>query len=79
MRDRPSDRHRTIAERTLGRKLAPTEVVDHHNTDKGDNSPANLTPMPRGAHSRSHTNPRRRHLAKLTKALTMVRDGRKDY
>jgi hypothetical protein len=79
MRDRPTDRHRTLTERELGRTLGPNEVVDHVDTDKANNTPANRRVMSRSAHSKSHATPARRAHAKLVKALTMVRDGRKDY
>lgn len=34
--------HRVVAERMLGRKLLPEEVVHHINRDKHDNDPSNL-------------------------------------
>jgi hypothetical protein len=35
--------HRWVAEKKLGRKLDPEEVVHHENRDKLDNDPKNLT------------------------------------
>lgn len=35
--------HRWVAEKKLGRKLDPGEVVHHENRDKLDNDPKNLT------------------------------------
>lgn len=77
MRDRKSDAHRAIAERKIGRKLQPTEVVDHLNEDKSDNSPANLEPKQRGAHTAQHN--RGRGLSKLRAALRMHQEGKKIY
>lgn len=77
LRDRKSDAHRAVAERKVGRKLGPNEVVDHLNEDKTDNSPANLEPKPRGAHTAQHN--RARGLSKLRAALRMHREGKKIY
>lgn len=78
MRDRKSDSaHRTAAERKIGRKLQPSEVVDHLNEDKGDNSPANLDPKQRGAHTVQHN--RSRGLSKLRAALRMHKEGKRIY
>ncbi len=68
MRDRKSDSaHRQVAERKIGRRLLPSEVVDHVNEEKTDNSPANVRPMDRSAHTTHHN--RTRQLSKLRKAL----------
>mgnify|MGYP001561251732 FL=1 len=78
MRDRPSDTtHRRTAEAKLGRKLAPSEVVDHLNEDKTDNSPINLAVKARNVHTAEHN--RRRHLSKLHAALRMERERKKLY
>ena len=68
MRDRPSlSNHRAVAEAKLGRKLLPTEVVDHADEDKANNDPANLTAQDRGAHTARHN--ANRGLSKLRRAL----------
>jgi hypothetical protein len=77
MRDRPNDEHRRALEAKLGRKLLPSEIADHVNEDKGDNSPANLRPMDRGEHTAHHN--RRRTTGQLVKALSMFRRGEKSY
>ena len=78
MRDRKSDTtHRSAAERKLGRKLGANEVVDHLDEDKSNNSPANLDPKPRGAHTAQHN--RARGLSKLRASLRMHKEGRKLY
>ncbi len=78
MRDRKSDTaHRRAAEVKIGRKLKPSEVVDHLNEDKTDNSPANLDPKQRGAHTAQHN--RSRGLSKLRASLRMHREGKKIY
>lgn len=46
--------HIAVAERALGRRLAPNEVVHHMNEVKTDNAPVNLEPMPRGKHASLH-------------------------
>ncbi len=78
MRDRKSDTaHRKVLEAKLGRKLLPTEVADHLNEDKADNTPANLAAKGRGAHTTQHN--KGRGLSKLRRALTAYRDGKKVY
>jgi hypothetical protein len=77
MRDRPSDTHRTLTEARLKRKLGPDEIVHHENEAKDDNSAANLTVVPRGAHTASHN--RTRGLSKLRASLAMQKNGRKLY
>jgi hypothetical protein len=77
MRDRPNDKHRQVAEAKLGRKLLPTEVVDHVDEDKANNAPANLSPEDRGAHTAKHN--KNRGLSKLRSALRMTKEGRKLY
>lgn len=75
MRDRKSDSaHRRTLEAKLGRKLKPTEVAHHADEDKANNAPANLTAVPRGAHSAQHA--KGRGLSKLRGALRAVRDFR---
>lgn len=46
--------HREVAERVLGRRLTPNEVVHHINGRKGDNRPENLCVMRRRAHDAYH-------------------------
>ena len=77
MRDRPSDAHKAILERKLGRPLAPNEVTDHVDEDKANNAPSNLAPEDRGAHTAKHN--AQRGLSKLRSSLRMVHDGRKLY
>lgn len=78
MRDRKSDTaHRNAAETKLGRKLLPSEVVDHIDEDKANNAPANLAAKPRGAHTAQHN--RGRGLSKLRAALRMHAEGKKIY
>lgn len=50
--------HRLVAEQTLGRPLAPGEVVHHIDHDPLNNAPDNLQVMTRGEHSWLHTNER---------------------
>ena len=78
MRDRKSDVvHRRALEAKLGRKLLPTEITEHINEDKADQSPTNLKAMPRGAHTTQHN--KGRGLSKLRKALRDIRDGKRLY
>lgn len=77
MRDRPNDQHRTIAERKLGRKLGPDEVVDHADEDKANNAPTNLDVKSRSAHTAGHN--RQRGLSKLRASLRMFKEGKKLY
>lgn len=77
MRDRPTDEHRAIASRKMGRPLHKGEDVAHSDDDKSNNDPSNLTVMAHGEHS-SHTG-RTGSLRKLRKALTMHKRGEKLY
>lgn len=78
MRDRKSDTaHRTALETKLGRKLLPNEVADHLDEDKSNNTPANLQPMDRGAHTTHHN--RHRTLSRLRAAISKNYQGKKLY
>ena len=63
MRDRSIDIHRTIA----GVPPGDPRVVHHRDEDKTNNSPANLEPEDRAAHTAAHN--KARGLSKLRKAL----------
>lgn len=79
MRDRPTDTHRRIAERKLGRKLGPNEIVHHGDENKENNDDSNLTVEARGKHTAHHN--RTRRVSKLRESLRLVggRDHRKLY
>ncbi len=77
MRDRPSDKHRTVAEQKLGRPIKPGHDVDHLDENKDNNAPANLHETPHAAHTAKSN--RSRTTAKLQKALAMVHKGIKSY
>lgn len=78
MRDRPNDTtHRRVLEAKLGRPLKPTEVADHADEDKSNNTPANLSAKDRGAHTTQHN--RARGLSKLRAALRMPQERKKAY
>jgi hypothetical protein len=46
--------HRLVAERKLGRPLAPGEVVHHRDENGKNNDPDNLEVMTQGHHMREH-------------------------
>lgn len=71
--------YRKSVERRLGQKLGPDTVVDHVNADHSDDTPSNLRPMERAAHSRRHTDPSIKTLAKLQRSLGMVKRRQKLY
>ena len=79
MRDRKSDSHRKIAAATLGRPIKSGHDIDHLDSNKANNSPANLKETPHSEHSKLTQSPGRRSLAKLQKALSMVKRGEKSY
>jgi hypothetical protein len=71
MRDRKSDAHTKVL------TVKPNEIRHHRDEDKSNNTPENLTPMTRGAHTRLHNQTRK--LGRLRKALTMQKRGEKLY
>lgn len=78
MRDRPNDDHRKVAQAAIGRALLPSEVVDHRDENKANNTTANLRVMDRAAHTAEH-NRTRGGLSRLRKSLSMVDRGEKLY
>lgn len=52
--------HRIIAERMLGRKLRPDEVVHHIDGNKRNNAPENLMVLTRAEHAKLHADLKRR-------------------
>ena len=79
MRDRKTDQHRKVAQRTLGRPIKPDHDIDHLNENKADNSPANLVEKPHGAHSRDTQSKGRKSLRALQKSLTMPQRRERQY
>ena len=79
MRDRKTDGYRAVAARTLGRPIKPGHDIDHRNSNKEDNSPANLQELPHGVHSSKTGKKENRTLAKLQRALAIGRSERKLY
>lgn len=77
MRDRPNERHRTLTEAELGRKLGRDEIVHHRDEDKANNAKDNREVVPRGKHTSDHN--RGRGLSKLRAALRMVKEKKVLY
>jgi hypothetical protein len=46
--------HRVVAERSIGRRLRPAEIVHHRDGNKQNNSPDNLEVVPSNAHHQYH-------------------------
>jgi len=63
--------HQLVAEKMLGRRLKPEEIVHHRDGDKGNNSPANIEVCD------GHPEHNRQHLGKLT--AKQVREIRRLY
>ena len=65
--------HRWIAEKMLGKKLKPNEVVHHINEDKLDNNPDNLAVLPdQDTHERIHGYKNKKGWNILTKMMDMM-------
>lgn len=52
--------HRAVAEKKIGRKLLPCEVVHRKDHNKRNNAPGNIEVMTRVEHSRMHALERHR-------------------
>jgi hypothetical protein len=46
--------HRVVAEKMIGRKLSPDEVVHHKDNNRANNIPSNLEVMTRSEHTSLH-------------------------
>lgn len=77
MRDRPTDVHRVVAQRKVGRPLRKTEIVHHRDENKRNNAPANLDVQERSAHTVEHN--KARGLSRLRRALRSFSEKRKVY
>jgi hypothetical protein len=53
-RDGYAREHQVVAEKKIGRRLRPDEIVHHKNDDRTDNRPENLEVKTRSEHSRIH-------------------------
>jgi hypothetical protein len=61
-KDSDKKEHRAVAEKKLGRKLRPGEVVHHKDRDKSNNHPSNLWVFKNQAeHDRAHKMDAKRH------------------
>lgn len=54
IKDKGLHAHRSIAEKTIGRRLGRDEIVHHKDGDKFNNNPANLEVMTRADHIKVH-------------------------
>ena len=79
MRNHKPAAHRRAAEVKLGRKLLPTEDVDHLDENHENNAPANLHVKPHGEHSSTTQSKERRSLRAVQRALAMTRKKEKLY
>lgn len=68
--------HRVVAEESIGRPLAPNEVVHHADGDKQNNAPRNLTVLPsQSEHAKIHDSLQGRRARKVGTLLEA--DGRR--